>query len=139
MRKILNILVISFFSVLSISENVGVCLVLPVLLIMSLHNYKNLIVSIPLSILSIFIFKKEYLYVCIIMYIFIIIYILIIKRKDKEIINGIIVFAFLLLMMIYIKNNFISGDLVWIVLISFISTIIFLILSISGIVLWFPK
>ena len=59
MNKYLNIILISFFTVLTYQYNIGFTLYLPVVFFLINYNSKNIILIIPISLIASFIFKEE--------------------------------------------------------------------------------
>ena len=62
MNKYFNTIVFAFFSVLTVSSNVGFTLYLPVLYFMTHKNNRNLILTMPISLISMFIFNREFIF-----------------------------------------------------------------------------
>lgn len=129
MRKIINVIVISFFIVFSINPNFGVALSLPILLILILHNNKNIIIAIPLSVLSMIFFNKEYIYVVIFMYIYLIVFLLIVRKRNKNVIEFVLNFLFMLIIFFLINHNIDIYRVIWFITLSAICTIIYYLLK----------
>lgn len=128
MRKIINIIVISFFIVFSVNEKFGIALLLPILLILFSHKSKDLILSIPLSITSSYIFNRQYLLIIIVAYLFIILFLLIIQKRNKIVIELILCFVINIGILLYLNNDIDINKIIWIVLIATVSIIIYYLL-----------
>lgn len=137
MLKKLHIVIVSFFVVLSISSNMYFGLILPVLIFYIFHDSKNMYYFYIPSIISIFIFRKDYLIVYLIILIISLLYIFIfglMVNKNKKIVNNFKIinsgFIFITNIILFLFFNKYDTNVILIILYSFISMIIYLILDI---------
>ena len=77
MNKIINVVLIAFFAVLTVNNYIGFSLYIPILFILGGKNKRNLILVIPLSIISCYLFKREMFYITLIINLLYIIYLFI--------------------------------------------------------------
>lgn len=80
MNKIINVVLIAFFAVLTVNNYIGFSLYIPILFILGGKNKRNLILVIPLSIISCYLFKREMFYITLIINLLYIIYLFIFKK-----------------------------------------------------------
>lgn len=106
MNRYLNIIIISFFSFILLGYDYGLPLLVPIILIYITYNNKLLLLMIPISIISTFIFEIELVKVTIGLYILIVIYLLTFLKKKNIVIDGIFCFASCILLLIFKKYEF---------------------------------
>lgn len=92
MNKYINIIIISFFAVLTFYLKIGFILFVPIVCFLSFYNNKNILLIVPASLLSMFWFQYEGIIELTIVYAIIIIYMLITKTKSMAI-NLVFIFA----------------------------------------------
>ena len=125
MRKIINNIIIGFFIVFSINSNFGVFLALPILLILSINKSKDLIILLPLSLISGYIFNREYILIILLLYLYIILYLLIINKKKKLLIDIILNIIINFITLLYLNNNIVLTNLLWMLLLTVSSVLIY--------------
>lgn len=134
MNKYLNIIIVGFFSFCLLTYDIGLSLVIPIIMIYALLNSKSLVILIPMSLISTYIYNIEYIYVIVVMYLILIIYLLF--KNNNIYIDGIyITIISLICFLILYKwdingqsnlNN--SNNLIYISCYTLISTTIFIII-----------
>ena len=80
MNKLINVILISFFAVLTANNYIGYSLYIPVLFILGNKNKRNLILLIPISVISSFIFRKDIFHITIILNVLYLIYVFLFKK-----------------------------------------------------------
>lgn len=100
MNKYLNIIIISFFAVITSGYKIGFSLFIPIVCFLTFNNNKNMLLIIPVSFLSIYVFgNKDILHLGLIMGLIIIYQLLI--NNDNEIFNSIFVFTLTVASLLY--------------------------------------
>lgn len=128
MKKIINVIMISFFAVLSVNNKIGVSLILPIFLIMILISTKDLVMIVPLALISTWFFNINNIIAIIMLIIFIFLFILFFKSKNKIIINSILVFLFNMIVLVFINKEITINKIFSYTLVSVISVSIFIVL-----------
>lgn len=110
MNKYFNTIIFAFFAVLISSKEIGYSLFIPILYFMAYKNYRNLILIVPISFISCFIFNKNCIFGLGICYLFLLLYILLIKKKENLILDGMYIslnniVAFLVMSDVYTKKS----------------------------------
>lgn len=138
MNKYLNIIIVSFFSILICRYEIGLLFIIPIFLIYLLFNSKLLIIFIPLSLLSGFIYNKNMLICLTFMFVLMIIYIMFFQKKNSTIVD--IVYVILLNIACYYVKEVNINDLdlnsiigqnnnIRFIMYAFLSSIIFVLLK----------
>ena len=126
MNKYLNIIIVGFFSFCLLNYDIGLSLIIPIIMIYALLNSKSLIIIMPISLLSTYIYNKEYIYVITIMYLILIIYLLF--KKNNIYIDGIYIMIIALTSFLLLYKENIRDNIINIFCYTLISTTIFLII-----------
>ena len=124
MNKYLNIILISFFTVLTYQYNIGFTLYLPVVFFLINYNSKNIILIIPISLIAFFIFKEEMISL-IILDLFIIIYNYILKKRSNKVFEYIYLFLVNLFLLIYMSNGLNKSAIITNIILSIFSALIY--------------
>lgn len=124
MNKYLNIILISFFTVLTYQYNIGFTLYLPVVFFLINYNSKNIILIIPISLITSFVFKEEMISL-IILDLFIIIYNYILKKRSNKVFEYIYLFLVNLFLLIYMSDGINKNVIITNIILSIFSTLIY--------------
>lgn len=88
MSKYINIIIFSFFSILSIEYNLGLAFYIPISSFFIFKNYKNIFIIIPSTLLCLYFYNDYFsiniLYILLIYYILLCIYVLIFKKRTQS-------------------------------------------------------
>ena len=128
MKKNLNLIIISFFIALSITNIYGVVFCLPIFILYSIYNIKNIYYIIPISFISVYIFNKDFLLIWMFLIIFIILYLIILNKRNKISILLILSFLFNIAILMYINDLNSLKIIIWIIFISIISVTLLIVL-----------
>ena len=126
MNKYFNTIVFAFFSILTVNSNVGFTLYLPILYFMVHKNNRNLILTIPISLISCFIFNKEFIFGLLVIYGLFLIYILLLKRYDNIWLDCIYIAVNNVVMYLLIHSEFSQRNLIIYLLCTLASSLIYL-------------
>lgn len=108
MNKIINIIVVSFFSSLCVNNDIGLYIYIPILYLLCNKYFSNLIIFILFGLISTYVFNSTFLLSIIIIYIIYIIYRLIIMKlflKEESIYLDIIFIGITILVILIFNNN----------------------------------
>lgn len=125
MNKYLNIILISFFSVLTYKYNIGFTLYLPIVFFLLFYSEKSIFILIPISLISMFFLANEGFYYTIVFYMFVIIYILFFKKRNNNLLNSILVFLLNYSLLVLINKSFNIIDLSIYLFYSIVSVILY--------------
>lgn len=128
MSKYINIVLLSFFGVLTIKFNLGLTFIIPYICYYGFKNIKNLILIIPVSFISLYIFNIKMYYLYILLYVFLLI-ILFLKKINKK--NVLLIYCFLInivILLLYKYINNLEMNLILDILSCIISPVLFLFL-----------
>ncbi len=125
MNKYFNTIVFAFFSVLTVNSNVGFTLYLPILYFMTHKNNRNLILTMPISLIACLIFNKEFILGLSIIYGLLVIYIILLKKKNNIWLETIYIAVNNIILYLIIHDEFSKNSIIIYLLFSFISSLIF--------------
>lgn len=129
MSKYINIVIFSFFSVLSVEYNLGLCFYIPISAYFICKSYRNIFIVIPSTLLSLYFFKEyisvNLLYILLVYFVIMCVYVLIFKKKTETsyLYNVLLVFVLNIFSYLYI-NGFSNLNLVLLVLSFLISPLV---------------
>lgn len=126
MNKYFNTIIFAFFSVLVANGEIGYSLFIPILYFIVDKNYRNLILFIPISFISCFIFNRDYLLGLGICYIFLFIYILLLKKKNSLILDSMYISLNNIVIYILISDIFTRQSILIYLISTLVSVFIYL-------------
>jgi len=126
MNKYFNTIVFAFFSVLTVSSNVGFTLYLPVLYFMTHKNNRNLILTMPISLISMFIFNREFIFGLLIIYGLLAVYIFLLKKYNNLWLDSIYIAVNNIIIYLLIHNSFSQRNLLIYLICILFSSLIYL-------------
>ncbi len=135
MNKYLNIIIISFFSILTYQYNLGFSLYLPIVLFFINYNYKSLILILPISFLSLFFIDSSSWIYLLGLDIFLIIYALFLSKRKNQLIDLIFIFLINMLSLILIDKDINYREIVIYLAFSLLSCLLYMyfIYNVSGV------
>ena len=122
MNKYLNIIIISFFTVLSSNYNIGFTLYIPVVCFLAFSNSKNMLLIVPSSLLAMFWFNSSKLIELGVLLSLIILFIMLVKT-EKIILNLTFIFVLAIGFMIY--NYPTMANMIYNLLFSLVATVLY--------------
>lgn len=122
MNKYINIMIICFFSALTINYNFSLALYIPIVCYIVFNNNKNILLAIPTSLLAIFWYANTYLIELGVILGLILVYMLI-SKGNKIQINILFIFILTLGLLIYKYPSF--NKLVYNIIFSLIATVLY--------------
>ncbi|MFA7436129.1 MAG: SpoIIE family protein phosphatase, partial [Bacilli bacterium] len=122
MNKYLNIIIISFFTVLSSNYNIGFTLYIPIVCFLAFSNSKNMLLIVPSSLLAMFWFNSSKLIELGVLLSLIILFIMLVKT-EKIILNLTFIFVLAIGFMIY--NYPTMANMIYNLLFSLVATVLY--------------
>lgn len=126
MNKYINIIIVSFFSVLSAKYPFGLAFFIPIAFFLIINDIKSSFIIVPISLISVYFFSKEYFLVLLLVLALILIYSFLFKNKPSIIYNAIFVFVVCFLSLIIKSNAIILKDVLFFALYTVVSSLIYL-------------
>ncbi|MCK9535977.1 MAG: SpoIIE family protein phosphatase [Bacilli bacterium] len=121
MNKYINIIIISFFSVLTYYLKIGFVFFIPIVCFFAFHNPKNILLIIPSSLLGLLWFNREGLLYLAVLLLAILIFMLITQNRNYYI-NLLFIFIISLVSAVFPQPNF---ELIYIIFFALVSTVIY--------------
>lgn len=126
MNKYLNIILVSFFSVLTYQYNIGFSLYIPIVFFLVNHNYKNIYLILPISLISFGVLNYNSLGYLLVLYLFLIIYILLLKKRKSNTIDSLYIFLVNFFLLLWINKSLTYQKIIIFISFSFLSSLIYL-------------
>lgn len=124
MNKYFNIILVSFFSVLTFTLDIGFSLFIPIICFLTFKNSKNILLIIPSSLMAMLWFNYDGLMYLIITLAIIILYIIISRNKNYYL-DLLFIFVLNIGMLIFEKNDTTFDSLIIFGLLSLISVVLY--------------
>ena len=121
MNKYINIIIISFFSVLTYYLKIGFVFFVPIVCFFTFHNPKNILLIIPSSLLGLLWFNHDGLVYLAALLLVILIFIIITQNRNYYI-NLLFIFIISFISAVFPQPNF---ELIYIIFFSLVSTVIY--------------
>ena len=125
MNKYINIILLSFFGVLTIKYEVGYSLFIPIAFFFINHNKKTMFLIIPISIISVYFLNRQSLLSLILFYSVSTIYILLVSKKNQWV-NSLFILIINYISLIVVTQSFNKTQLLIFIIYSLLSSIMYL-------------
>lgn len=126
MNKYLNIILVSFFSVLTFQYNIGFSLYIPIILFLINHNFKNIYFILPISMISFGFLNYNSFGYLIILYLFLLIYLLLLKKRKSSAIDSVYIFLINFFLLLWIRKSLTYREIVIFISFSLLSGLLYL-------------
>lgn len=126
MNKYLNIILISFFSVLTYQYKISFSFYIPIVFFLTNYNQKNIFLILPISAISFYFTNSEHIIYLLVLYIFIAIYFIFLKSRKSNVLDCLYIFLVNFFILLFERKSFTYREVIVCLSFSLFSMLIYL-------------